>query len=264
MARATCRTTVLSPGGGAARREIARRCEVEPATAKAAKTKAALLTAALDAARSSGSWVAHAGGARLAVIAPAPAKPKLFVGILSAPNNFLERSAVRNTWLRLVADSAHAFIVGLPFGDAQDSENKTFGDLALVEGLDHYRKFSSFLPVKAYTTLWLALRCGAAFTLKTDDDSFVHVPRLLSKLPLRAAGFYGGFILNHNVLKYCQGGGYVFSTEQVPCLLKNAAAHWDMPREDVFAGLAVRRSVRRSVRPCSFAFWKTIRRATAA
>ncbi|KAJ1462336.1 hypothetical protein M885DRAFT_557106 [Pelagophyceae sp. CCMP2097] len=87
-------------------------------------------------------------------------------------------------------------------------------------------KFSSLLPLKTYTILWLAYRCLAQFTLKTDDDSF-H--------PFASAR--GCFT---EKLKYAQGGGYVFSTNETPCLLDKAAAHWEMQREDVFAGLAAR------------------------
>mmetsp|Transcript_22284 Transcript_22284/g.76430 ORF Transcript_22284/g.76430 Transcript_22284/m.76430 type:complete len:664 (-) Transcript_22284:67-2058(-) len=244
MARATCRTTVLQPGNDSeAKREIARRCEAEAVpTAVTHSAAAAALTAALNASKAAGSWVAHAG-AKVAVLAPIPQKPpKLFIGVLSAPANFLARSAVRGTWLRLATDFAYAFIVGLPFGEAQATENATHGDLALVDSLDHYMKFSSLLPLKTYTILWLAYICSAQFTLKTDDDSFVHSPRLMAALPKSAERYYGGFILDFRLhrLKYAQGGGYVFSTNETPCLLDKAAAHWEMQREDVFAGLAAR------------------------
>ena len=39
---------------------------------------------------------------------------------------------------------------------------------------------------------------------------------------------------------YNQGGGYVVSKAALACMLAKTTDHWDMPREDVFAGLLAR------------------------
>ena len=61
--------------------------------------------------------------------------------------------------------------------------------------------------------------------------------------------FYGGLnLISLNGVKgvrhrlhpgqtqYNQGGGYVVSRAAITCMLTKTAAHWSMPREDVFVG----------------------------
>lgn len=118
---------------------------------------------------------------------------------------------------------------------------------------DHYDATSSALPAKTAAILWLGAASGAAFLLKTDDDSFVRLPRLMAPLATYPASFYGGLNLlsldgvagvrhkrHRDHPDYNQGGGYVISRAAGACMLGRVADHWSMPREDVFAGLLAR------------------------
>ena len=252
MSRATCRVTVLGDWADGVAHHTAQECEKTFHGGHDDNTTAAT-RARLEDAEAAGRTIRYAEGRDVAVVAPALPPAQLLVGILTAAHNAGARRAVRSTWLGYGGDHAHVFVLGLPYGDALERENQTHGDLALVALRDHYTQASSALPLKTAAILWLARDCGASFALKTDDDSFVRLPTLMAPLATRPRLYYGGLNLlsldgvngvrhfrHPHFPDYNQGGGYVVSRAALACMLAKTTDHWDMPREDVFAGLLAR------------------------
>ena len=112
----------------------------------------------------------------------------LLVGVLSAPGDFAERAACRATWLRLLPpdDVLTLFVVGVSGDDALDAqvraEAERHGDVLLLRALrEDYRR----LVFKSAALFDFAARRRDAtfdYLLKTDDDSFVRIDRLVAQL----------------------------------------------------------------------------------
>jgi hypothetical protein len=149
----------------------------------------------------------------------------LFVAIISTPNHFRDRHVARRTWLRHAERSnariAHRFFVGTPEDDASNAteaddefvsstasesrevrrrlaeEYAVYGDTVQLDSLDSYER----LPHKVMDMFrWVAAmhangNCSIDFVLKTDDDSYVRVDRLLQHLRAEPDGdsLYWGF-----------------------------------------------------------------------
>ena len=117
----------------------------------------------------------------------------LVVGILSAPQNAAEREACRATWLQLVPHGRRVlyfFAVGnandVATNDALDKESRTYRDLLRIDLRESYRRLV-FKTAAMYD--YLALRTNNSqqdlsysFYLKTDDDSFVRLDKLIPLL----------------------------------------------------------------------------------
>jgi hypothetical protein len=113
---------------------------------------------------------------------------KLVVGLLTAPGNFVERDACRETWFKLLPSGVsvlHLFMLG-ESGNASteaqlDGEQRKHGDLLRFDVQDGYRQL-----VRKTGALYdyLAARTDVTFDylLKTDDDSFVRLDKLVQLL----------------------------------------------------------------------------------
>ncbi|XP_023950664.2 beta-1,3-galactosyltransferase 5 [Bicyclus anynana] len=107
---------------------------------------------------------------------------RLLILVTSAPSHSTARDAVRLTWGHYAArrDVAMAFVLGSPpesMRAALEAEDSLYGDLVVGRSLDSY----SNLTLKTLSMLeWADTYCPrVARLLKTDDDMFINVPRLL-------------------------------------------------------------------------------------
>lgn len=117
------------------------------------------------------------------------ARLKLLILVTSAPSHAEARDAVRLTWGHYAArsDVALGFVLGAPpaaLQPALDAERALYGDLIVGRFVDSY----SNLTLKTLSMLeWADTFCPRApRLLKTDDDMFVNVPRLLRFAAARA------------------------------------------------------------------------------
>lgn len=117
------------------------------------------------------------------------ARLRLLVLVTSAPAHAAAREAVRLTWGHFAArrDVALAFVLGAPparLRPALDAEDALYGDLVVGRSVDSY----SNLTLKTLSMLeWADTYCPRApHVLKTDDDMFINVPRLLQFAAARA------------------------------------------------------------------------------
>lgn len=109
---------------------------------------------------------------------------QLLIFITSAPSHKDARMAIRQTWGHYSqrSDINTAFLVGSTKdsqleNDLRD-ENKLYGDLISGRFLDSYNN----LTLKTMSLLeWVDNYCNKIkFILKTDDDMFINIPKLLS------------------------------------------------------------------------------------
>lgn len=107
---------------------------------------------------------------------------RLLILVTSAPSHAAARDAVRLTWGHYAArrDVALAFVLGAPppaMRPAIEAEDALYGDLVVGRSLDSY----SNLTLKTLSMLeWTDTYCPRVRRLlKTDDDMFINVPRLL-------------------------------------------------------------------------------------
>lgn len=107
---------------------------------------------------------------------------KLLIIITSAPVHREARLAIRQTWGHFGSrrDIAVAFLVGAAGQTLDDSiaaENYMYNDIIRGRFVDSYNN----LTLKTISMLeWVDEHCPkASFILKTDDDMFINVPKLL-------------------------------------------------------------------------------------
>ncbi|KAL5282030.1 hypothetical protein ACFFRR_005351 [Megaselia abdita] len=110
---------------------------------------------------------------------------KLFIFVTSAPSHFDARLAIRQTWGNYAnrRDISVAYLLGQSrnstIEDKLDNENELYGDLIRGNFIDSYNN----LTLKTISMLeWLDKNCNnplPKFILKTDDDMFINVPKLL-------------------------------------------------------------------------------------
>lgn len=110
------------------------------------------------------------------------ARLRLLVLVSSAPEHAAARDAVRLTWGHFAAraDVAVAFVLGAAppaLRAAIDAEDALYGDVIEGRSVDSY----SNLTLKTLSMLeWVDTYCPRApRLLKTDDDMFINIPRLL-------------------------------------------------------------------------------------
>lgn len=108
---------------------------------------------------------------------------RLLILVTSAPSHASARDAVRLTWghFRARSDVAIAFVLGqapAALEAALVAEDALYGDLIVGNSVDSYQN----LTLKTISMLeWKLQYCPQApYLLKTDDDMFINVPRLLS------------------------------------------------------------------------------------
>ncbi|XP_036345291.1 beta-1,3-galactosyltransferase 5-like [Rhagoletis pomonella] len=108
---------------------------------------------------------------------------KLLILISSAVNHAEARLAIRQTWAHYGTrrDVSIAFVLGRTTNESVSKElsieNFIYGDVIRGNFIDSYTN----LTLKTISTLeWVDLHCQhAKFILKTDDDMFINVPKLL-------------------------------------------------------------------------------------
>ncbi|KAH8341559.1 hypothetical protein KR059_010205 [Drosophila kikkawai] len=111
---------------------------------------------------------------------------KLMVLISSAMSHDAARMSIRQTWMHYGSrrDVGMAFVLGRGTNEtlnkALTQENFIYGDLIRGNFIDSYNN----LTLKTISTLeWADLHCPKAkYVLKTDDDMFINVPKLLTFL----------------------------------------------------------------------------------
>lgn len=106
---------------------------------------------------------------------------KLLIIITSAPPHREMRLAIRQTWGHFSTrrDIKIAFLVGVSNEDEKImAENYVYSDIIRGNFVDSYNN----LTLKTISMLeWVDKECPkASFILKTDDDMFINVPKLLS------------------------------------------------------------------------------------
>lgn len=168
---------------------------------------------------------------------------ELLILITSKRANMESRMAIRNTWGKLGnrMDVSMAFVLGDGLDDvlslSLSEENYEYGDLIRGNFLDTYTN----LTLKTISYLeWVDKYCNRAkYILKTDDDVFINVPRLMKFLSKRKKKrvIYG------RRMKYskkpfdtwfCTGPAYVLSGDIIHDLYVQALKTHFMQNEDVF------------------------------
>ncbi|XP_055384011.1 putative uncharacterized protein DDB_G0282133 [Condylostylus longicornis] len=109
---------------------------------------------------------------------------RLLIVITSAPSHREARLSIRQTWGHYGTrrDIAIAFILGRTLNpiieESLNNENYLYGDLIRGRFIDSYNN----LTLKTISILeWVDKQCSFVnYVLKTDDDMFINVPKLLS------------------------------------------------------------------------------------
>lgn len=109
---------------------------------------------------------------------------RLLILITSAPTHRDARLAIRQTWGHYATrrDIAIAFILGATnvqsIEDSLEAESYMYSDIIRGRFIDSYNN----LTLKTISSLeWVDTYCPhVSFILKTDDDMFINVPRLMS------------------------------------------------------------------------------------
>lgn len=109
---------------------------------------------------------------------------RLMIVITSAPTHHRSRLAIRHTWGHYGSrrDVSIGFLIGATTNQAVEdqlsAENRMYDDLIRGQFIDSYDN----LTLKTISMLeWVDTVCPkVSFVLKTDDDMFINVPRLLS------------------------------------------------------------------------------------
>lgn len=117
-------------------------------------------------------------------------KLKLLILITSAQTHTEARLAIRQTWGHFGTrrDVSTAFVLGrttnATISEALTQENMIYGDLIRGHFIDSYNN----LTLKTLSSLeWVDQNCPKAkYILKTDDDMFINVPKLLQFLDAHA------------------------------------------------------------------------------
>ncbi|XP_017152867.1 beta-1,3-galactosyltransferase 5-like isoform X1 [Drosophila miranda] len=108
---------------------------------------------------------------------------RLLILITSAQTHFMARMSIRQTWIHYGSrrDVGIAFVLGrttnATLNEALNKENYIYGDMIRGNFIDSYFN----LTLKTISMLeWADTHCpNVKFILKTDDDMFINVPKLL-------------------------------------------------------------------------------------
>lgn len=200
----------------------------------------------------------------------------LLILVSSSPHNKeseRRRNAIRRTWgnckqlhslyseskeIPLKCTCKLIFYLGRSPKNEADilQESAQHNDLLIVDYMDSY---SSITRKQMLAFKWAAA-LKPKFILKTDDDVFIHTPRLIMKLQLLSKPdvYYGGIILNGTKVvrekshrhyislrqykqayypPYCKGSLYVFSGNLLPRLVEAADVIPYMHVDDAYVGI---------------------------
>ena len=184
-----------------------------------------------------------------------------------------KRNAIRTTWgqcdqLYLMYTESKqlpkdiscrlVFFMGRTFNDTSIiQESKQYGDILIADYIDSYGNITN----KLLLTFKWSNQFPPTFVLKTDDDVFVHVPRLILKLvTIKDRRYYGGIIwvgtvnrdpkrrhfVSYNTFgeswfpPFCKGAFYVFSGELLPKLLQAVKRIKPFGVDDAYIGILMR------------------------
>ena len=113
-------------------------------------------------------------------------KVLLLIIVISAPDHFSHREAIRGSWgeASQYQEVAFTFLVGLPEDlntrTQLEQESRDHGDIVINNMEDHYENLS-LKTLSAFH--WLKSFCPRSeFLLKVDDDMFVQVNKILDKV----------------------------------------------------------------------------------
>ncbi len=208
-----------------------------------------------------------------------PLEPKcspdlqLVVLVTTRPGNFANRAAIRLAWGRMDSDiNKHAikdqrdikwktiFSVGLAnsanIGSVVALEYRKFGDILRLPYQDSYKN----LPNKTMSSLeWIVDNCRPKYVLKTDDDCFVNVFKMLSwlktlppsyqyigrvntEMPVIRDPKHRNFVPKEehkeNVYRpYCAGGGYILKGEVLKNVTQMGKKIKQIINEDAYMGM---------------------------
>jgi hypothetical protein len=188
---------------------------------------------------------------------------KLLIIVMSAPANFLQRKAIRQTWGHYAhrSDVIIAFLIGetnqTDIVDGLKQEMALYNDILQANLKDSYQN----LTLKTMAMLeWTSSYCSMAeYLLKSDDDMFINVDNLLEfidKIDRRAEPkIYGHLIENRTLVDrnekskhfvpydqfsenrfppYVAGPAYLFSTVIAKSFFQKGMETRFMPIEDAF------------------------------
>ncbi|XP_012259796.2 beta-1,3-galactosyltransferase 5-like [Athalia rosae] len=185
----------------------------------------------------------------------------LVILIMSAPNHVEARTAIRQTWAHF--DQRKDVSIAFVLGDTTDPkiskvllrEQDMYGDIIRGNFVDSY----SNLTLKTISGLeWVRDYCWRVkFVLKTDDDMFINVPRLLSFINKRSKDrnvIFGRLARKWKPIRnrkskyyvsqmqykpevfpdFTTGPAYLLSSDTVPRLYKGSLEQTYLKLEDVF------------------------------
>ena len=187
----------------------------------------------------------------------------LYILIVSAPSNYAQRRAIRNTWGNTVQSynfMKYTFVVG-NIGVSQSDmiaiqkERDNFGDIIVLDGVEEVYTKLSRKVLKAFT--WASKHIDAVYYLKTDDDSYVVIDNLykvlteekLSSNRLLLGNIYKqaevhklgkwaefGWFLCRVYLSFPTGVGYILTQDVVQYLEVNSERLMHYNNEDTSLG----------------------------
>jgi len=160
---------------------------------------------------------------------------KLGIGILSCAKYADRQQACRETWMgnASTADIRCRFFVGRDANPQPDTIRVECGD-------DYWA-----MVCKVRAMFQHALDNGYDYLFKCDDDTFVHVERLVGLVESGEVGDYRGYDIgeSQNMLSYASGGaGYLVSRRAMETVLasKFEPFTYTEKNEDVYVGIALR------------------------
>ena len=190
-------------------------------------------------------------------------KCSTFVLILTTPESYEMRDAIRKTWLRLPFPKEFSFVHKFAIGvsdlngetrGALITEYEEHNDLLFLTDLKESYHNLTLKVLKSFA--WIAQNIDSKFVLKVDDDSFVRLGDLVLDLMKKEKygriywGFFRGdanvktngpwkepnWILCDKYLPYANGGGYVLSYDLVQYISKQQNMLQLYNSEDVSVG----------------------------
>ncbi|EDO48791.1 predicted protein, partial [Nematostella vectensis] len=186
----------------------------------------------------------------------------LLILVTSAPGNFEARSTIRRSWGKRGKNDAKFHVVFM-LGATKEpeilsklkEEIGSYGDLIIGKFTDSY----SNLPLKSLMSLRWASQIESQFTVKTDDDMYIHTTRLYEwLLRHQTSRLYAGKVRQNAKVNrfrfhrysvsyknyqeqfypaYCYGGFYVLSREALTSVLSVSKRYHPFPAEDAYLGV---------------------------
>jgi len=205
-------------------------------------------------------WYMHETNITLSTVSLFPKRISedifLLVCISSHPAHIDLRQAIRETWGISNEKVRFVFFMGKSGNQFIDllvqREHQQYGDIFQADYEEDYRAITT----KVVAMLVWATSLSSKFILKSDDDMWVNINRLVHTLSISDIS-YGGFVIGGRVnrnpdhrhytdplfypfpkwVPYCKGGAYVFSSNLLQPIL-NAANHVPyLTADDAYVGL---------------------------